>query len=50
MVIRDSVIKDIIAEAAKFRGSKNLSANLDSYLEKIKDIEEQMKVQPETYD
>ena len=50
MVIRDTVIKDIIAEATKFKGAKNLSQNLDTYLEKIKDIEEQAKAQPESYE
>jgi len=50
IVIQNKVIKSIIEEASRWKGTKGASKNLDAYLEKIKEIEEESKVLPETYD
>jgi len=49
-VIKDEYIQKIIDEASKWVGTQNASEHLDSYLEKIKEIEKESTFVPEGYD
>lgn len=49
-VIKFNVIQKIIEEATKWVGTSDASEHLESYLEKIRDIEKESKFVPDSYD
>jgi hypothetical protein len=49
-VIKFNYIQKIIEEASKWVNTSNASENLESYLEKIKEIEKDSQFIPDTYE
>ena len=49
-MIKNAHIKKLIEEASKFKGTRWASENLGSFLDKIREIEEESRFVPQSYD